>query len=269
MTPAELYAQMVRKKSFLCVGLDTDLRRIPKHLLGHEDPIFEFNRQIIEATSPYAVAYKPNIAFYEALGPAGWKSLEKTLEIIPKDIFTIADAKRGDIGNTSDLYARAFFEQMDFDAVTVAPYMGRDSVLPFLQYADKWVFLLALTSNAGAEDFQWHCQEGVPLYEKVLRTSAEWAVDQPGHLAYVTGATRPAYLREIRALVPEAFFLVPGVGAQGGSLQAVAQNGRNAQIGLLVNSSRGIIYASNGKDFAAKAAEKAQALQQEMQPFLS
>lgn len=269
MTPTELYAQMERKKSFLCVGLDTDIRRIPAHLRDLEDPVFEFNRQIIEATAPYAVAYKPNIAFYEAQGPAGWRSLEKTLELIPDEIFTIADAKRGDIGNTSDLYARAFFEQMDFDAVTVAPYMGRDSVMPFLQYPGKWVFLLALTSNAGAEDFQWHTDGDTPLYEKVLRTSAAWAKEAPGELGFVTGATRPEYLAEIREMVPEAFFLVPGVGAQGGSVEAVTRHGRNAQIGLLVNSSRGIIYASEGEDFAEKAAEKAAALQAEMAPWFA
>ncbi|MEM7040193.1 MAG: orotidine-5'-phosphate decarboxylase, partial [Bacteroidota bacterium] len=219
-TPQQLYQRILEKKSFLCVGLDTDIRRVPKHLLKFEDPIFEFNRRIIAATAPYAVAYKPNLAFYEAMGAKGWESLRKTMEVIPSDIFTIADAKRGDIGNTSHLYARAFFEEMNFDALTVAPYMGEDSVTPFLEYADKWVFLLALTSNAGAEDFQWFREGEMPLYEKVIRTSLEWAKDRPGHLGFVTGATRPEYLQEVRKLAPESFFLVPGVGAQGGSLEA-------------------------------------------------
>jgi orotidine-5'-phosphate decarboxylase len=263
-TPHTLHSHILAKKSFLCVGLDTDIRRVPAHLRGYDDPVLEFNRRIIEATAPYAVAYKPNIAFYEALGPDGWKTLEKTMELIPDDIFTIADAKRGDIGNTSGLYARAFFERMQFDAVTVAPYMGRDSVAPFLEYEGKWVFLLALTSNPGAADFQYRSENGTPLYESVVRTSAEWAKDLPGHLGYVTGATRPEQLGEIRAMVPEAFFLVPGVGAQGGSLEAVAENGLNAQVGLLVNSSRGIIYASSGEDFAERAAEEAAALQKQM-----
>ena len=268
MTPEKLYANILRKQSFLCIGLDTDLRRIPSHLHYSKDPIFEFNRQIIEATADYAVAYKPNIAFYEAAGPAGWDSLYKTMEIIPDDIFTIADAKRGDIGNTSDMYARAFFEQMNFDAVTVAPYMGRDSVMPFLQYKDKWVFLLALTSNSGAEDFQWFQQDGTPLYEKVIRTSQEWDSESPGHLGYVTGATRPEYLGDIRKMAPTAFYLVPGVGAQGGSLSAVCEMGLNDQVGLLVNSSRGIIYAGDGEDFADQAANKAKKLQVEMATWL-
>jgi orotidine-5'-phosphate decarboxylase len=268
-TPRSLFENIRRKRSFLCVGLDTDIRRIPSHLRDLDDPIFEFNRRIIEATAPYAVAYKPNIAFYEAQGPAGWESLEKTLEVIPDDIFTIADAKRGDIGNTSDLYARAFFERMNFDAVTVAPYMGRDSVAPFLAYEGKWVFLLALTSNPSAADFQYHRENGQPLYEKVVLTAQKWAEELPGQMGFVTGATRPEQLGEIRALAPEAFFLVPGVGAQGGTVADVASHGLNDLVGLLVNSSRGIIYAAGGEDFAEGAAEKARALQTEMATFIS
>lgn len=267
--PHTLHSQILAKQSFLCVGLDTDIRRIPQHLLGFKDPVFEFNRRIVEATAPFAVAYKPNIAFYEALGPAGWESLEKTMEIIPDGIFTIADAKRGDIGNTSDLYARAFFERMQFDAVTVAPYMGKDSVAPFLEYEGKWVFLLALTSNPGANDFQYRREDGMPLFEAVVRTSAEWAKELPGHLGYVTGATRPEQLGEIRSMAPEAFFLVPGVGAQGGSVQEVAKNGLNDLVGLLVNSSRGIIYAGDGEDFAELAGAKALALQKQMTDILA
>ncbi|MEM6273196.1 MAG: orotidine-5'-phosphate decarboxylase [Bacteroidota bacterium] len=268
-TPTDLHQRMRAKRSFLCVGLDTDLRHVPEHLRQCEDPVFEFNRRIIAATAPYAVAYKPNLAFYEALGPSGWRSLQRTLEIIPEDSFTIADAKRGDIGNTSDLYARAFFEQMNFDAVTVAPYMGRDSVAPFLNYPGKWVFLLALTSNPSAADFQYHTDAGQPLYEKVVRTATAWAAEAPGHLGFVTGATRPEQLGAIRALAPEAFFLVPGVGAQGGTVSAVAEPGRNDQLGLLVNSSRGIIYAGSGEDFAEKAAEKARSLQLQMAPYFA
>ncbi len=269
MTPESLFEQIEAKQSMLCVGLDTDPRKLPVHLLDFEDPVFEFNRQIIEATSPFAVAYKPNIAFYEAQGVKGWESLRKTLEIIPQECFTIADAKRGDIGNTSDLYARAFFETMDFDAVTVAPYMGSDSVIPFLKYAGKWVFLLALTSNKGADDFQFLENENRPLYQKVIETSLEWAKDQPGNLGFVTGATRPEYLAEIRALAPDNFFLVPGIGAQGGDLGGVCQNGLNNLAGLLINSSRGIIYASSGKDFAAVAGQEAQKLQQQTAKQLS
>lgn len=268
MTPHDLFRNITRKKSFLCVGLDTDIRRIPDHLQQADDPVFAFNKAIIEATAAYAVAYKPNIAFYEAMGARGWESLRKTLEIIPEDFFTIADAKRGDIGNTSHLYARAFFEEMNFDAVTVAPYMGRDSVAPFLEYEDKWVFLLALTSNAGAEDFQWHREDGIPLYEKVIRRSQEWAAELPGNLGYVTGATRPEYLSEIRTMAPNAFFLVPGVGAQGGSLDEVCAHGRSPEIGLLVNSSRGIIYAGDGEDFAEKAGAQARQLAEAMAGFV-
>lgn len=262
MTPTELFETIRRKRSLVCVGLDTDPRKIPQHLRGEEDPVFEFNRQIIAATSPYAVAYKPNIAFYEAQGPSGWESLRKTLAVIPKDCLTIADAKRGDIGNTSELYARTFFEEMDFDAVTVAPYMGRDSVTPFLQFPGKWVFLLALTSNPGAEDFQMQETDGQPLYERVVKTSLSWAKDLPGHLGFVTGATRPEYLAAVRSIAPDSFFLVPGVGAQGGDLEAVCTNGINAVGGLLINASRSILYAGDGRDFAALAAAEARKLQE-------
>tara|TARA_R110000796_G_scaffold74374_1_gene167166 strand:- start:126786 stop:127601 length:816 start_codon:yes stop_codon:yes gene_type:complete len=268
MTRAELFGQIQKKKSFLCVGLDTDLNKIPKHLLDTEDPIFEFNKQIIDATAQYAVAYKPNIAFYEAYGVKGWQSLEKTIAYIPKDIFILADAKRGDIGNTSKMYAKAFFENMDCDAITVAPYMGEDSVKPFLEFDNKWVILLALTSNAGGKDFQnLELTQGGELFEEVLRKSQEWGTED--QLMYVVGATRAEALTKIRKIVPNHFLLVPGVGAQGGSLKDVAQYGMNSQCGLLVNSSRGIIYASQNQDFAKVAGEKAHELQLEMQQYLS
>lgn len=268
MTRAELFGQIQKKKSFLCVGLDTDLNKIPKHLLDTEDPIFEFNKQIIDATAQYAVAYKPNIAFYEAYGVKGWQSLEKTIAYIPKDIFILADAKRGDIGNTSKMYAKAFFENMDCDAITVAPYMGEDSVKPFLEFDNKWVILLALTSNAGGKDFQnLELTQGGDLFEEVLRKSQEWGTED--QLMYVVGATRAEALTKIRKIVPNHFLLVPGVGAQGGSLKDVAQYGMNSQCGLLVNSSRGIIYASQNQDFAKVAGEKAHELQLEMQQYLS
>ncbi len=268
MTKSELFEQIKRKGSYLCVGLDTDINKIPEHLLKQEDPIFEFNKQIIDATADYAVAYKPNIAFYEAHGVKGWESLQKTIEYIPEDIFTIADAKRGDIGNTSKMYARAFFENMQFDSVTVAPYMGVDSVSPFLEFDNKWVILLGLTSNAGGKDFQnLKLEKGGELYEEVLRKSAEWAgADQ---MMYVVGATRAEALQSIRKIIPDHFLLVPGVGAQGGSLAEVSKYGMNDQCGLLVNSSRGIIYASSGENFAEVAAEKAQELQSEMSNFLN
>jgi orotidine-5'-phosphate decarboxylase len=268
MTPESLFAAIRKKRSLLCVGLDTDPRKLPPHLLATEDPVFEFNRQIVEATAAYAVAYKPNLAFYEAQGPKGWESLRKTLAIVPDDCFTIADAKRGDIGNTSDLYARTFFETYDFDAVTVAPYMGHDSVTPFLKYPGKWVFLLALTSNEGALDFQLLETEGAPLHQKVITTALAWAKDLPGHLGFVVGATRPEHFATLRKLAPESFFLVPGIGAQGGDLAGVCANGLNTLGGLLVNSSRGILYAGSGLDFAAKAAEEAQKLQEEMAVLL-
>ncbi|MDP5139879.1 MAG: orotidine-5'-phosphate decarboxylase, partial [Spirosomaceae bacterium] len=254
------------------VGLDTDLRKIPKHLLDTEDPVFEFNKQIIDATEKYAVAYKPNIAFYEAMGQKGWESLRKTLEYIPDNCFTIADAKRGDIGNTSGLYARAFFDEsssgMSFDSVTVAPYMGRDSVTPFLEFEGKWVILLGLTSNIGSADFQ-HLRindSEEKLFERVLKTSQQWASAE--QMMYVVGATQAAELKAIRQIIPDHFLLVPGVGAQGGSLKEVSENGMNSSCGLLVNSSRGIIYASSEKNFAEVAAHEAQKLQQEMAEYL-
>ncbi|MFM2269152.1 MAG: orotidine-5-phosphate decarboxylase [Bacteroidota bacterium] len=265
MNKAALLAQIRSKKSYLCVGLDTDLEKIPTHLLKSEDPIFEFNRQIIDATHPFCVAYKPNLAFYESQGVAGWQSLEKTVQYIrqiDKNLFTIADAKRGDIGNTSAMYAKAFFERMNFDSVTVAPYMGADSVKPFLNFDEKWVILLALTSNEGAKDFQMTHN----LYKKVIKTAKTWATaDQ---MMFVVGATRAEKIAEIRALAPEHFFLVPGVGAQGGDLAAISEHGMNDECGLLVNSSREIIYASNQTDFAEKARQKAQQLQAQMKILL-
>jgi orotidine-5'-phosphate decarboxylase len=267
MTKEELFDQIRQKESYLCVGLDTDINKIPRHLLETDDPLFEFNKQIIDATHPYAVAYKPNIAFYEAHGVKGWQSLEKTIAYIPDDVFIIADAKRGDIGNTSKMYARAFFENMDCDAITVAPYMGADSVTPFLEFDNKWVILLALTSNAGGKDFQnLELTQGGELFEEVLRKSASWAGND--QLMYVVGATRAESLQRIRKIVPDHFLLVPGVGAQGGSLEEVSRYGMNSQCGLLVNSSRGIIYADNGEDFARVAGEKSRELQQQMSDFL-
>lgn len=267
MTRSELVAEIKRKRSFLCVGLDTDINRIPKHLLDSEDPIFEFNKMIIDATKDYCVAYKPNIAFYESLGEAGWKSLKKTLDYIPDNIFTIADAKRGDIGNTSKLYARAFFETQDFDSITVAPYMGEDSVTPFLSYENKWVILLALTSNKGALDFQQQeLQSGGKVFEKVLTVSAQWGSDE--NMMYVVGATRGEDIGEVRKHVPNHFFLVPGVGAQGGSLEEVVKFGMNKDCGLLVNSSRGIIYASDKEDFAVQAGKEAEKIQIQMASYL-
>lgn len=261
----QLVSQIHQKKSFLCVGLDTDLEKIPQHLLQEEDPIFAFNKAIIEATHEYCVAYKPNIAFYEAYGIQGWKSLERTMDYLNKnypEIFTIADAKRGDIGNTSTRYAKAFFETLNFDSVTIAPYMGRDSVEPFLDFEDKHVILLALTSNQGAFDFQTKKIGDEELYKEVLKTSKTYKNSE--RLMYVVGATKATYLEEIRQIVPESFLLVPGVGAQGGSLQEVCQYGMAQNVGLLVNSSRGILYASQGLDFADAAADKAKAIQMEM-----
>jgi orotidine-5'-phosphate decarboxylase len=267
MTRSELIAQIKKKRSFLCVGLDPDLDKIPPHLLEEEDPIFAFNKAIIDATKAYCVAYKPNVAFYECHGPKGWESLKKTLDYIPQDIFTIADAKRGDIGNTSRYYAETFFNYLDADSVTVAPYMGEDSVTPFLEFEERWVILLALTSNHGALDFQFipdaHNEE---LYKKVLKRSQEWG--SPENMMYVVGATRAEGIAEVRKIAPQHFFLVPGVGAQGGSLEEVTNFGWNKDCGLLVNSSRGIIYASNGSDFAEKAGEAAHDLQREMAALL-
>ncbi len=267
MTRHELIAQIKLKRSFLCVGLDTDISKIPVHLLDTEDPIFEFNKAIIDATKDFAIAYKPNIAFYECYGPKGWESLQKTIDYIPKDIFTIADAKRGDIGNTSSYYAKTFFDYLNCDSVTVAPYMGEDSVSPFLAFDNKWVILLALTSNKGALDFQMiQDANGEELYKKVLRKSCEWGT--PDNLMFVVGATRAEGIGEVRKLVPDHFFLVPGVGAQGGSLEDVAKYGWNTDCGLLVNSSRGIIYASNGLDFAERACEEAKKIQVDMAAIL-
>ncbi len=265
----ELSREIKKKKSFLCVGLDSDINKIPGHLLKNEDPIFEFNKAIVNATAAFTVAYKPNIAFYESEGAAGWISLEKTVKYIRNnypEIFIIADAKRGDIGNTSNLYARAFFSKMDVDALTVAPYMGEDSVSPFLTYDDKWVILLALTSNKGADDFQYHNDKNETLFESVLRKSQQWAGKEK--MMYVVGATRAEMLADVRKIVPDHFLLVPGVGAQGGSLEAVVKYGMNKNCGLLVNSSRGIIFASNGEDFAEKAGEKAKELQLQMQSLI-
>ena len=267
MTRQELVEQIRIKKSFLCVGLDTDISKIPAHLLDTEDPIFEFNKAIIDATKDFCVAYKPNIAFYECHGPKGWESLKKTLDYIPKNIFTVADAKRGDIGNTSTYYAKTYFEYLNCDSVTVAPYMGEDSVTPFLEFENKWVILLALTSNKGALDFQFMTDvKGEQLYKKVLRKSAKWGTAE--NMMYVVGATRAEGIGEVRKLVPDHFFLVPGVGAQGGSLEDVAEYGWNKDCGLLVNSSRGILYASNGYDFAEKAAVEAKKLQEDMEKIL-
>lgn len=262
MTRTELIQQIQQKKSYLCVGLDPDVERIPKHLLALDDPIFEFNKAIIDATKDLCVAYKPNIAFYEALGLKGWEALQKTIGYIPKTHFTIADAKRGDIGNTSKKYAQAFFEQMDFDAITVAPYMGADSVLPFLEFKNKWVILLALTSNRGSQDFQPMQENDEKLFERVLRKAKEWG--SPENLMFVVGATHPESFQQIRQIVPNHFLLVPGVGAQGGSLAEVTKYGSNQDTGLLVNSSRGIIYAGNGLDFEKKARMAALKLQQQM-----
>lgn len=268
MTRAQLVEQIKKKKSYLCVGLDTDLEKIPKHLLAGPDPVFEFNKQIIDATHKYCVAYKPNLAFYEARGPKGWESLQKTVEYIPDNIFKIADAKRGDIGNTSLLYAKAFFEQMNFDALTVAPYMGEDSVKPFLTFKNKWVILLAHTSNPGSSDFQLleSAPTGRKLYEEVIMKSQQWGT--PDNIMYVVGATRADKIGEIRKCAPEHFFLVPGVGAQGGDLEQVSRFGMNRECGLLVNSSRGIIYNSSGKDFATAAGKEAKKLKLEMSQYL-
>ena len=270
MTREELIKQIFTKKTFLCVGLDTDIKKIPQHLLGGEDPIFAFNKQIIDATAKYCVAYKPNLAFYESMGVKGLVSFEKTINYLKgayPDHFIIADAKRGDIGNTSTMYARTFFEEYNIDSLTVAPYMGEDSVVPFLQYEGKWVILLALTSNKGSHDFQLTAdQSGERLFEKVLRTSQKWG--DKNNMMYVVGATQGKMFEDIRRIAPDHFLLVPGVGAQGGSLEEVCKYGMNKDCGLLVNSSRGIIYASSGTDFAQVAAAKAAELQQQMREEL-
>lgn len=269
MTTQQLTDQIRQKKSFLCIGLDVDLNKIPQHLLATEDPIFEFNKAIIDATHDLAVAYKPNTAFYEAYGIKGWISLEKTIAYINQkhpEIFTIADAKRGDIGNTSAMYAKAFLQDMAFDSVTVAPYMGKDSVEPFLAVEDKFTILLALTSNEGAFDFQTKSVDGKELYKQVIETSKSWKNSE--NLMYVVGATKAEYFAEIRKIIPNNFLLVPGVGAQGGSLSEVCKYGMSENVGLLINSSRGIIYASQEKDFAEKAREEALKIQQEMEYIL-
>ena len=266
MNKQELFENIKRKQSFLCVGLDTDIKKIPGHLLKEEDPIFAFNKAIIDATAPYCIAYKPNLAFYESMGVKGWIAFEKTVEYIKKnypDQFIIADAKRGDIGNTSAMYARTFFEELDIDAVTVAPYMGEDSVTPFLTYEKKWVILLALNSNKGSHDFQLtEDKEGERLFEKVLRKSQEWADDQ--NMMYVVGATQGKMFEDIRKIVPNHFLLVPGIGAQGGSLEEVCRYGMTPECGLIVNSSRAIIYADKSETFAETAGKEAQKVQQQM-----
>ena len=270
MTTQQLIVQIKTKKSFLCIGLDVDLNKIPAHLLELDDPIFEFNKAIIDATHDLAVSYKPNTAFYEANGIKGWISLQKTINYINDnhpEIFTIADAKRGDIGNTSSMYAKAFFEDLNFDSVTVAPYMGRDSVEPFLAFENKHTILLALTSNEGAYDFQTLNVGVAELYKQVLEASKIWKNSQ--NLMYVVGATKAEYFKEIRKIVPDSFLLVPGVGAQGGSLQEVCKYGMNANVGLLINSSRAIIYASNGTDFAQKAREEALKIQLDMEGIIA
>lgn len=271
MTAQQLFENIKSKGSFLCVGLDTDLQKIPSFLLDSNDPMFEFNKAIIDATAKYSVAYKPNLAFYEAAGLKGWESLDRTVRYLRRnfpDVFIIADAKRGDIGNTSSMYAKAFFDQMDFDAVTIAPYMGEDSVKPFMAYEGKWIILLALTSNKGAFDFQFikDAEEDKRLFEIVLQKSKQWGNEQ--NMMYVVGATKAEELALIRKIIPDHFLLVPGVGAQGGSLKEVAEFGLNQNCGLLVNSSRAIIYASNGSDFAQRAGEMALETRNEMADLL-
>ena len=274
MTRKQLIDNILRKQSFLCVGLDTDTKKIPTHLLKEDDPIFAFNKAIIDATAPYTIAYKPNLAFYECFGLKGWQAFEKTVRYLKTrypDQFIIADAKRGDIGNTSAMYARCFFEELDIDALTVAPYMGEDSVTPFLQYPDKWVILLALTSNKGSHDFQLTAdQQGERLFEKVLRTSQQWPTDNGlSSMMYVVGATQGELFRDIRKIAPDHFLLVPGVGAQGGSLEEACRYGMTSDCGLIVNSSRGIIYADSTEQFAEVAAAKAHELQQQMERLLA
>lgn len=270
MTREQLVSEIRRKKSFLCIGLDTDITKIPQHLLKEEDPIFAFNKEIIDATHDLAVAYKPNTAFYEAHGVKGWISLEKTINYINEkypEIFTIADAKRGDIGNTSKMYAKAFFEDLKFDSVTVAPYMGSDSVKPFLEFENKWVILLGLTSNQGAFDFQFiKDADGKELNQHVMEKASEWANEE--QLMFVVGATKADFLSEIRKIIPNHFLLVPGVGAQGGKLSDVVKFGKNKDIGLLINSSRGIIYANNTTKYARVARSKALEIQQEMEQYV-
>jgi len=266
MTRKELIDQIRTKRSYLCVGLDTDITKIPRHLLSSPEPVFEFNKRIIDATKDYCVSYKINTAFYEALGLVGWEAMERTVDYIPSTHFTIADAKRGDIGNTSSQYAKAFFETLNFDAITVAPYMGADSVKPFLEYKDKWTILLGLTSNSGAADFELQQAGDGLLYEKVLTTAAQWG--SPDNLMYVVGATQSDWFTNIRQLTPDHFYLVPGVGAQGGSLKEISEKAMNKDVGILVNASRAIIYASDKEDFAEKAKQVAQEYQAEMATYL-
>ncbi len=270
MTKKELIQLIIRKQSFLCIGLDTDINLIPKHLLKYPDPVFEFNKAIIDATRHIAIAYKPNIAFYESMGIKGWQSLEKTMIYLhgfKDEIFTIADAKRGDIGNTSKMYAKAFFEWLNFDAVTVAPYMGKDSVKPFLEYKNKWTILLALTSNKGTEDFQFLSTGDEKLYEQVIRKAQQWAT--PEQLIFVVGATHPEELKSIRKIAPDNFYLVPGVGVQGGVVEKICESGMNKDGGLIINSSRSILYASGGEDYAERATIVAAEMQDKMLPFIS
>tara|TARA_R110000850_G_C9996309_1_gene468302 strand:- start:28615 stop:29436 length:822 start_codon:yes stop_codon:yes gene_type:complete len=270
VTREQLIAQIRQKQSFLCIGLDVDINKIPKHLLETEDPIFEFNKAIIDATHHLAVAYKPNTAFYEAYGLKGWQALEKTINYLNTrhpEIFTIADAKRGDIGNTSAMYAKAFLEDLNFDSITVAPYMGKDSVEPFLAFQNKFTILLALTSNEGAYDFQTNETGGDELYKQVLKTSKNWKNSE--NLMYVVGATKAEYFTGIRKIVPDSFLLVPGVGAQGGNLEEVCKYGLNKDVGLLVNASRAVIYASNKTDFAEKAQAEAAKIRLQMKAILN
>ncbi|HEY0611302.1 MAG TPA: orotidine-5'-phosphate decarboxylase [Chitinophaga sp.] len=266
MNRQELVGLIKERQSYLCVGLDTDIHKIPKHLLSHADPVFAFNKAIIDATKDLCVAYKINTAFYECMGIRGWETLQRTVEYIPSGIFTIADAKRGDIGNTATQYAKTFFDTYNFDAVTVAPYMGKDSITPFLSFSEKWAIVLGLTSNEGSQDFQLQRIGDEFLYEKVIRTTMEWGT--PDHLMFVVGATQTSQLAAIRQLAPDHFFLVPGVGAQGGSLQEISSLAMNKDCGLLVNVSRGIIYAGNGEDFAVDARNAAMQYQQEMAGYL-
>ncbi len=276
MSRDDLIKSITEKKSFLCVGLDTDIKKIPKHLLSSDDPVYEFNKFIVDATIDYAIAYKPNLAFYESLGPGGLESLEKTMEFIPDDVFTIADAKRGDIGNSSQMYARAFFERMDFDSITVSPYMGHDSILPYFEYKGKWAIVLALTSNPGSKDFQhldiagdhddFFDVEEMELFELVVKRISELGTKE--NLMFVVGATKTSYMKHIRNLVPDHFLLVPGIGAQGGNLEEVASNGINSDCGLIVSASRSIIYASDGDDFASMARKSSMQLRDKMSELL-
>ena len=268
MNKQKLIEQIKLKKSFLCIGLDTDINRIPKHLLQYEDPVFEFNKSIIDATKDFCVAYKPNIAFYESMGKQGWLSLQKTVDYIPSNILTIADAKRGDIGNTSKMYARSYFDNLKFDCITLSPFMGFDSVSPYLNYKDKWVILLALTSNQGSLDFQnTKLANGLHLFEEIISVSKKWGSSK--NMMYVVGATKATRIKEIRKIIPNHFLLIPGVGKQGGSLYKVAQYGLNSECGILINSSRSIIYASNCESFAENAKIESKKIQQNMSNLLS